>query len=120
MTCWQRLRDWQQTEVWDRLQRVLLNRLGRRKAIDFCQAALDSASFAADRVRSHRPEPNRRGKLGTKGHFLVSADLSTPGCGGRAAPGAHRNCQPGLDGTGCPRSARPVTVRLALTEAPAR
>ena len=47
MTCWRRLRDWQQARVWDRLQRVLLDRLGRRNAIDFRRAALDSASVAA-------------------------------------------------------------------------
>jgi transposase len=47
MTCWRRLRDWQQAGVWDRLQRVLLGRLGRRNAVDFGRAALDSASVAA-------------------------------------------------------------------------
>ena len=49
MTCWRRLRDWQKAGVWDRLQRVLLDRLGRRNAIDFRRAALDSASVAAKR-----------------------------------------------------------------------
>ncbi len=49
MTCWRRLRDWQQAGVWDRLQRVLLDRLGRRNAVDFGRAALDSASVAAKR-----------------------------------------------------------------------
>lgn len=47
MTCWRRLRDWQRAGVWDRLQRVLLDRLGRRNAIDFSRAALDSASVRA-------------------------------------------------------------------------
>ncbi len=49
MTCWRRLRDWQQAGVWESLQRVLLDRLGRRNAIDFRRAALDSASVAAKR-----------------------------------------------------------------------
>jgi transposase len=49
MTCWRRLRDWQEAGVWDRLQRALLDRLGRRNAIDFRRAALDSASVAAKR-----------------------------------------------------------------------
>ena len=49
MTCWRRLRDWQRAGVWDRLQRVLLDRLGRHNAIDFSRAALDSASVAAKR-----------------------------------------------------------------------
>jgi transposase len=47
MTCWRRLRDWQAAGVWDRLHRALLDRLGRRNAIDFRRAALDSASVAA-------------------------------------------------------------------------
>ena len=49
MTCWRRLRDWQRAGVWDRLQRALLDRLGRRNAIDFSRAALDSASLRAKR-----------------------------------------------------------------------
>lgn len=47
MTCRRRLRDWQRAGVWDRLQRVLLDRLGKRNAIDFSRAALDSASVRA-------------------------------------------------------------------------
>ncbi len=59
MTCWRRLRDWQQAGVWESLQRVLLDRLGRRNAIDFRRAALDSASVAAKRG-ARRPVPTRR------------------------------------------------------------
>jgi transposase len=33
-TCWRRLRDWQQAGVWDRLHRLLLDRLGSRRRID--------------------------------------------------------------------------------------
>jgi transposase len=58
MTCWRRLREGQQAGVWDRLQRVLLDRLGRRNAIDFGRAALDSASVAAKRGGSQTgPNP---------------------------------------------------------------
>ena len=49
MTCWRRLRDWQMVGVWDRLQRTLLDRLGRQNGIDFSRASLDSASIAAKR-----------------------------------------------------------------------
>ena len=59
MTCWRRLRDWQQAGVWERLQRVLLDRLGRRNAINFRRAALDSASVAAKRG-ARRQVPTRR------------------------------------------------------------
>ena len=61
MTCWRRLRDWQETGVWDRLQQALLDRLGRRNAVDFSQTALDSASVAAKRGNSNRPEPDGSG-----------------------------------------------------------
>jgi transposase len=49
MTCWRRLRDWQQAGVWVKLHRVLLDRLGRANAVDWSRAALDSASFSAKR-----------------------------------------------------------------------
>src|ERR687890_575137 len=41
ITCWRRLRDWQQAGVWETLQRVLLDRLGWRHAIDFRRPAPD-------------------------------------------------------------------------------
>jgi transposase len=49
MTCWRRLRDWQQAGLWERLHHVLLDRLGRANAIDWSRAALDSASVPAKR-----------------------------------------------------------------------
>lgn len=49
MTCWRRLREWQDAGVWDRLHRVLLDRLGRVDAIDWRRACLDSASVPAKR-----------------------------------------------------------------------
>jgi transposase len=49
MTCWRRLRDWQQAGVWAKLHRVLLDRLGRANAIDWRRCALDSASVPAKR-----------------------------------------------------------------------
>jgi transposase len=49
MTCWRRLRDWQRAGVWERLRRVLLDRLGAANAIDWSRCSLDSASVAAKR-----------------------------------------------------------------------
>jgi transposase len=49
MTCWRRLRDWQAAGVWDRLHRVLLDRLGEADRIDWSRASLDSASVPANR-----------------------------------------------------------------------
>src|SRR5215212_10037893 len=48
-TCWRRLRDWQQAGVWERLHRLLLDRLGSRGRIDWTRAALDSATIPAKR-----------------------------------------------------------------------
>lgn len=58
MTCWRRLRDWQVAGVWDRLHRVLLDRLGQANAIDWSRAALDSASVPAKRG-ARRPARTR-------------------------------------------------------------
>ncbi len=49
MTCWRRLRDWQEAGVWDALHRALLDRLGQGDGIDWSRAALDSTSVAAKR-----------------------------------------------------------------------
>jgi transposase len=59
MTCWRRLRDWQQAGVWEKLQQVLLDLLGCHNAIDFSRAALDSAAVSARRGRGDRLEPDR-------------------------------------------------------------
>ena len=47
VTCWRRLRDWQEAGVWDALHRRLLDRLGEADRIDWSRASLDSASIPA-------------------------------------------------------------------------
>ena len=59
MTCWRRLRDWQQAGIWERLHHVLLDRLGHANAIDWSRAALDSASVPAKRG-AKRPARTRQ------------------------------------------------------------
>ena len=59
MTCWRRLRDWQQAGVWQRLHHTLLNRLGQADLIDWGRASLDSASVPAKRG-ARRPGRTRR------------------------------------------------------------
>ena len=54
VTCWRRLRDWQEAGVWRRLWRVVLNRLGRAGRIDWSRASIDSASVAAKKGREDR------------------------------------------------------------------
>jgi transposase len=59
VTCWRRLRDWQQDGVWDRLHRTLLDRLGDADRIDWERVSVDSASVPAKRgaTRSDRTRP---------------------------------------------------------------
>ena len=47
MTCWRRLRDWQQAGVWERLHEVLLAKLRSADGIDWSRAIVDSASIRA-------------------------------------------------------------------------
>jgi transposase len=49
MTCWRRLRDWQQAGVWERLHHELLNRLDGAERLDWSRAAVDSAAVPAKR-----------------------------------------------------------------------
>jgi len=49
VTCWRRLREWQEAGVWERLHKVLLDRLGEAEQIDWERASLDSASIPAKR-----------------------------------------------------------------------
>ena len=49
VTCWRRLREWQEAGVWERLHRVLLDRLGEADQIEWERACLDSASIPAKR-----------------------------------------------------------------------
>lgn len=59
MTCWRRLRDWQEAGVWERLHQVLLDRLGEADRIDWSRASLDSASVSAP-GGAKRPDRTRR------------------------------------------------------------
>ena len=49
ITCWRRLRDWQEAGVWDGLRRELLRRLRAADKVDWSRACMDSASVAAKR-----------------------------------------------------------------------
>lgn len=72
MTCWRRLRDWQQAGVRRRLHRVLLDRLGDADQIDWSRACIDSALAPAKKGGpATGPNPTDRGKAGTKRHLLA-------------------------------------------------
>lgn len=64
MTCWRRLRDWQQAGVWDAIHRLLLDELRKADRIDLSRAVVDSSSVRAvfggtKRVRT-RPTDARK------------------------------------------------------------
>ena len=60
MSCWRRVRDWQQTGIWQMIHFALLDWLCRFNQIDWSRAVVDSGSIravfvgAADRPESHR------------------------------------------------------------------
>jgi transposase len=47
MTCWRRLRDWQEAGVWDDIHQMLLNKLHAADKLDWSRAAADSSSVRA-------------------------------------------------------------------------
>ena len=59
MTCLRRLREWQEAGVWERLNRVLLDRLGEADQIEWERASLDSASIPAKKG-AQKPERIRQ------------------------------------------------------------
>ena len=61
MTCWRRLRDWQDAGVWQNLHELLLAKLREADQIDWSRAVVNSASIRAvggggkNRAQSYRP-----------------------------------------------------------------
>lgn len=61
MTCWRRLRDWQEAVVWQNLHELLLAKLQEADQIDWSRAVVDSSSIRAvggggkNWAQSHRP-----------------------------------------------------------------
>ena len=47
MTCWRRLRDWQEAGIWQLIHFVLLDWLARYGQIDWSRAAMDGSSVRA-------------------------------------------------------------------------
>ena len=64
MTCWRRLRAWQQAGVWKRVHHILLNQLRVADQIDWSRAVVDSASVRAVGGGAHRSQSDRSGHTG--------------------------------------------------------
>jgi transposase len=89
MTCWRRVRDWQQAGVWDLIHFARLDWLARDDQIDWSRAVVDNCSIHAGyRGDQTGPNPTDRAKRGSKRHLI---------CDGRRVPlavrltGANRN-----------------------------
>jgi len=72
VTCWRRLRDWQQAGVWEQLHRALLDRLGAADQIDWSRVALDSASIPAKKGVSRSDRTRRIGANRARSAILWS------------------------------------------------
>ncbi|MFG2125347.1 IS5 family transposase [Streptomyces sp. NPDC048710] len=74
MTCWRRLRDWNQAGVWQRLHELLLAELRSAGMLDFSRAAVDSSHVRAMKGGpATGRSPVDRGKTGSKHHVIVEA-----------------------------------------------
>ena len=72
MSCWRRLRDWQQAGLWQQLHDAMLHRLREYDQIEWERASIDSASVPSPLGGSETgPNPTDRGKLGCKHHVIV-------------------------------------------------
>lgn len=58
MTCWRRLRDWNEAGVWERLHQVLLDELQDAQQLDWSRVAVDSSHVRA-KGGAPRPAPHR-------------------------------------------------------------
>ena len=97
--CWRRLRDWQAAGVWDRLHRVLLERLAAADELDWSRASLDSAAVAAK-----RGDPRRGCATGRAGPATPTGRADGATARGCLVPDAWRRplrrglCQPAVPG----------------------
>jgi transposase len=56
MTCWRRLRDWQEAGVWQALHELLLAKLSGAEQMDWSRAVVDS-SYVRAVLGTSRPAP---------------------------------------------------------------
>ena len=89
VTCWRRLRDWQEAGVWERLHQALLDRLGHADKIEWSRASVDSAFVPAKRG-AHTPGRIRR--IAAK--RAASTTLWSTGRASRSTCGSRRRTAP--------------------------
>jgi transposase len=75
MTCWRRLRDWQKDGSWDKIQKVVLDKLRGADKIAWSRALIDSSFVrAAYGGEATGPSPVDRSKPGSKHHVITDAN----------------------------------------------
>lgn len=75
MTCWRRLREWQEAGVWEALKQTLLEHLREADQLDWSRAAVDSATVrAVGGGEKTGPNPTDRRKPGSKHHVVTDAN----------------------------------------------
>ncbi len=96
VTCWRRLRDWQEAGVWEKLHTKLLNWLGDEAAIDWSRASLDSLSVRAKRGARRRGQTRRIGASPAPSTTWSSTAPASPWrCGfRRPTPTIRPSCSP--------------------------
>ncbi|MDV6291060.1 IS5 family transposase [Streptomyces sp. UP1A-1] len=78
MSCWRRLRDWNEAGVWQRLHEILLAELNAAARLDWSRCVVDSSHVRALKGGSTRaPSPVDRGRAGSK-HHLITDGHGTP------------------------------------------
>jgi transposase len=74
MTCWRRLRDWQADGTWDKIHKILLDKLRGADKINWQRALIDSSFVrAAYGGEGTGPSPVDRSKPGSKHHVITDA-----------------------------------------------
>ena len=74
MTCWRRLREWNEAGVWQRLHELLLAELRAASMLDLSRAAVDSSHLRAMKGGAATgPSPVDRGRTGSKHHLIDEA-----------------------------------------------
>lgn len=75
MTCWRRLRDWQEAGVWQDIHHLMLNELRAEDQLDWSRGVVDSASVRAV-FGGNRPA--RTPRIGGKtGRNITSSPMRT-------------------------------------------
>ncbi|WP_181923396.1 IS5 family transposase [Streptomyces sp. 3212.3] len=72
MTCWRRLRDWNDAGVWQRLHESLLAELNAAGALDWSRAVIDGSHVRAMKGGPKTgPSPVDRARTGSKHHVIT-------------------------------------------------